>query len=146
MKCSLSICNFLEEISSFFHSIVFLYFFALIAKEGFVISPCFSLGLCIQMVYLSFSPLPLASLLFPAICKSSSDSHFAFLHFYFLGIFLTLWPILCDPNGRGPGSIPDQGTRLHIPKEFKVVIINNSTNLRKEWMNTMRVQQRVREY
>ena len=37
-------------------------------------------------VYLSFSPLPLACLLFSAICKASSDNHFAFLHFFFLGM------------------------------------------------------------
>ena len=30
-------------------SIVFLYFFALITEEGFLISPCYSLELCIQM-------------------------------------------------------------------------------------------------
>ena len=35
MKCSLGISNFLEEISSLSHSVVFLYFFALIAEEGF---------------------------------------------------------------------------------------------------------------
>ena len=49
MKCSLGISNFLEEISSLSHSIVFLYFFALIIEEGFLISPCYSLELCIQM-------------------------------------------------------------------------------------------------
>ena len=38
MKCSLGISNFLEEISSISHSIVFLYFFALITEEGFLIS------------------------------------------------------------------------------------------------------------
>ena len=38
-----------------------------------------------KWVYLSFSPLPLVSLLFSAICKASSDNHFAFLHFFFLG-------------------------------------------------------------
>ena len=53
-------------------------------------------------VYHSFSPLPLASLsflplfvsscLFTAICKSS-DSHFAFLHFFFLGMVLI--PVSC---------------------------------------------------
>ena len=48
MKCSLSISNFLEEISSVSHSIAFLYFFALITEEGFI-SPCYSLELCIQM-------------------------------------------------------------------------------------------------
>ena len=49
MKCSLGSYNFLEEISSLSHSIVFLYFFALITEEGFLISPCYSLELCIQM-------------------------------------------------------------------------------------------------
>ena len=49
MKCSLGISNFLEEISSVSHSIVFLYFFALITEEGFLISSCNSLELCIQM-------------------------------------------------------------------------------------------------
>ena len=50
MKCSLGISNFLEEMSSLSHSVVLLYFFALIAKEGFLISPCSSLELCIQML------------------------------------------------------------------------------------------------
>ena len=40
--------NFLDEISSL-HSLVFLYFFALITEEGFLNSPCYSLVLCIQM-------------------------------------------------------------------------------------------------
>ena len=38
-----------EEISSLSHFILFLYFFALITEEGFLISPCYSLELCIQM-------------------------------------------------------------------------------------------------
>ena len=46
---SLGICNFLEEISSLSHSNVFFYFFALTTEEGFLISPCYSLGLSIQM-------------------------------------------------------------------------------------------------
>ena len=88
MKYSLDISNFLEEIASLSHSVVFLYFFALIAEEGFLISPCYSLELCIQMLYLSFSPLLLVSLLFIAIYKASSDSHFAFLHFFSMGMVL----------------------------------------------------------
>ena len=55
--------NFLEEISSLFHSVVFLYFFALIAEEGFLISSCYSLELCIQML-ISFLFLLCFSLLF----------------------------------------------------------------------------------
>ena len=50
MKCSVGISNFLEEISSLSHSVVFLCFFALIAEEGFLISSCYSLELCIQML------------------------------------------------------------------------------------------------
>ena len=34
-----------------------------------------------------------ASLLFTAICKASSDSHFAFLHFFFLGWSWSLSPV-----------------------------------------------------
>ena len=48
MKISLGISNFLEEIPSF-SNYIFLYFFALITEEGFLISPCYSLELCIQM-------------------------------------------------------------------------------------------------
>ena len=49
MKYSLDIFNFLEEISSLSHSIVFLSLFALITEEGFLISPLYFLELCIQM-------------------------------------------------------------------------------------------------
>ena len=48
------VSNFLEEIFSLSLSNVFLYFFALIIEEDFLISPCYSLELCIQGLYLSF--------------------------------------------------------------------------------------------
>ena len=57
MKCSLGISNFLEEISSLSHSIVFLYFFAVITEEGFLISPCSSVELCIQLLLLDIPKL-----------------------------------------------------------------------------------------
>ena len=41
MKFSLGISDFLEEIASLSHSIVFLCFFALITEEGFFTSPCY---------------------------------------------------------------------------------------------------------
>ena len=76
---------------------------------------CFPLFLCIghwgTLSYLSllffgtlhsnghiFSPLPLASLLFSAICKASSDSHFAFLHFFFLGMVLITASCTCHES------------------------------------------------
>ena len=46
-ESSLGVSNFLEEISSLSHSVGFLYFFALITEEGILISPCYSLELCI---------------------------------------------------------------------------------------------------
>ena len=49
MKYSLNISNLLEAISSIFHSVIFLYFFALITEEVSLISPFYSLELCIQM-------------------------------------------------------------------------------------------------
>ena len=65
LKCSLCISNFLEEISSLFHSIVFLYFFALITEEDFLISSYYSLELCIQACIFPF--LLCCSLLFKSI-------------------------------------------------------------------------------
>ena len=75
----LGISNCLEDISSLSHSIVFLYFFALITEEVFLISPCILWNSAFKWVYLSSSPLLFTCLLFTAICKASSDSHFAIL-------------------------------------------------------------------
>src|SRR5574340_1110178 len=85
MKCSFVISDFLEEIPSLSHSVVFLYFFALIADEGFLISSCYSLELCIQM-FISF-------LFSFAFCFSSFHSYwyslprqpFCFFAFLFHG-------------------------------------------------------------
>ena len=49
-----------------------------------------------KWLYLSFSPLLFAFLLFTGICKASSDSHFAFFAFLFLGDgFWSLSPVQC---------------------------------------------------
>ena len=48
-----------------------------------------------KWVCLSFSPLPFTSILFSAICKASSDNHFAFLHFFFLVMVWSPPPIQC---------------------------------------------------
>ena len=93
MKCSLGISNFLEKISGLPHSFVFLYFFSLITEEGFLISPAILWNAAFKWVYLSFSRLLFTSLLFTAICKASSDSHIAFLHFFVLG--MVLFPVAC---------------------------------------------------
>ena len=96
MKCSLSISNFPEEISSFSHSLfssvslqcsltkAFLSLLVILWKSAF------------RWVYLSLCPLPLASLLFSAVCKASSDDHFALLHFFFLGVVFVTTSLQCQ--------------------------------------------------
>ena len=66
MKCFLGISNFLEEISSLSHSVVFLSFFALIAEEGFLSLLAILWNSAFRCLYLSFSPFLFASLLFTA--------------------------------------------------------------------------------
>ena len=139
MKFSLGISNFLE---SLVFPILLFYFFALITEEGFPISPCYSLELCIKMEISFLFSFAFTSLLFTAICKASSDNHFAFLHFFFLGIVLitTMCSVVVsliaqfakesacnagDPSsipglGRSPGEVkgyPLQYTGLEISLE-----------------------------
>ena len=85
IKYSLDISNFLEEISSLSHSVLFLYFFALIAEEGFLISLCCFLKLCIQMGTSFLFSFAFCFSSFTATCKASSDSHFALFAFLFHG-------------------------------------------------------------
>ena len=95
MKCSLGISNFLAEISSLSHSIVFLYFL------------CIDLwGMLSYLFLLFFGILHSDGYIFPfLLCcllllsklfyKASSDNHFAFMHFFFLGMVLILTPVQC---------------------------------------------------
>ena len=64
MKCSLGMSNFLEKISSLSHSIVFLYFFALIAEKAFLSLLAILWNSAFKWAYLSSSPLLSTSLLF----------------------------------------------------------------------------------
>ena len=57
-----------------------------------------------KWIYFSFSPLPLASLLFSAICKASSDNQLAFLHFFLQMVLITtfctvLWTSVHSSSG-----------------------------------------------
>ena len=94
MKCSFGISEFLEEIPSLSHSVLFLYVFALIAEEGFLISSCYSLELCIQMCVSFLFSSVFASLLLTAMCKASPDSHFGLWHFFSMGMVLI--PVSCS--------------------------------------------------
>ena len=96
MKCSLGIFNFLEKISSLSHSVVFLYsFFHCSLKKAFLYILAVFWNSAFRWVYLSFSPLPVTSLLFSAICKASSDNRFAFCISFSWGWFWYLPPEPC---------------------------------------------------
>ena len=49
-----------------------------------------------KWVYLSFSPLSLAFLLFSAVYKASSGNHFVILHFFSSGWFCSSPPVQCS--------------------------------------------------
>ena len=59
----------------------------------FFVFPCYSLELCVQMGISFFSSFAFHFSSFIAICKVSSDSHFAFLHLFSMGMVLI--PVSC---------------------------------------------------
>ena len=95
MKCSFGISDFLEEIPSLSHSVVFLYFFALITVKAFLSLLAILWNSAFKWVYLSFPHLPFTSFLFSAICKASSDNHLPFCICFSWGWFWLLPPIQC---------------------------------------------------
>ena len=70
MIFSLGISNFPEEVSSLSHSVIFLYFFALITEEDFLISPCYSLEFCIQMGNAAAAAAAKSLQLCPTLCDA----------------------------------------------------------------------------
>src|SRR5574337_846623 len=108
MKCSLGISDFLEEISSLSHSVVFLYFFALITEEDFLTSPCYSLELCIQIGISFLFSFAFCLSSFLSDLRPSSDNHFSFWHFFFLGIVLITASCTMSPTSihSSSGTLP----------------------------------------
>ena len=88
MKCSLGISNFLKRSLVF----PFLLFSSIslhwLLRKAFLSLLAILWNSAFKWVYFSISSLLFASFLFTAICKASSDSCFAFLHFFFLGMVL----------------------------------------------------------
>ena len=107
-EMSLPFLSFIEPIFAWNVPLV-----SLIFLKRFLVFHCFPLFLCIdpwgRLYYLSLLSfgtlnsnryifpflLCLSSLLFTAICKASSDSHFAFLHFFSWGWSWFLSPVQC---------------------------------------------------
>ena len=69
-----------------------------------------------RCLYLSFCPLLFASLLFTATCKASPDSHFAFLHFFSMGMVLI--PVSCTVSRTSlhssSGTLSIGSSHLHL--------------------------------
>ena len=104
IKCSLGISLIFLKRSLDFPILLF--------REAFFSFLAIVWNFAFKGVYLSYSPLPFASLLFTAICKASSDKHFAFLHFFFLGMVLIIasctmsWTSVHSPLGTLSDLIP----------------------------------------
>ena len=79
-----------EEISSLSHSIVFLYFLHYSFKKTFLSLLAILWNSVFSWVYLFLTCLLLPSLLSSAICKATSDNHFAFSYFFSGGWFCSL--------------------------------------------------------
>ena len=88
MKCFLGISSSVEDISRLSHSTVFLYFLHCPLKSIFLSLLSILWNSDFSWAYLALSSLPFTSLLFSAVCKASSDNHFAFLHFFCFGMVL----------------------------------------------------------
>ena len=87
MKYYLVISNFLEEDSSLSCSLSLFFFLSSISlhqslKKAFLSLLAILWNSAFKWVYLPFSLLPLAFVLFSAIYKASSDNHFVFLHLF----------------------------------------------------------------
>ena len=110
MKCSFGIFDFLEE------KVFPILLFSSISlhwslKKAFLSLLAILWNSAFRCLYLSFSPLLFASLLFTAICKASPDSHFAYLHFFSMGMVLI--PVSCTMSRtfihRSSGTLSDLG-------------------------------------
>ena len=77
-----------------------------------------------KWVYRSFSPLPFASLIFIATCKASSDNHFAFLHFFFLGMVLITASCITSQTSIHSflGTVPKRSNPLNL---FVTAFVSN---------------------
>ena len=152
MKCSLGISVFLKR------SLVFpILLFSSISlhwslRKAFLSLLAILWNSAFKWVYLSFSPLLFTSLLFIAICKPSPDNHFAFLHFFFLGMVLILTsctmsrssvhsssgtllllllslqscPTLCDPTDVSPPGSPAPGILQARTLEWVAISFSNA--------------------
>ena len=80
-----------------------------------------------KWIYLCFSPLPSASLPFIAVCKASSDNHFAYLHFFFLGMALITAPAREKPKQNGRRGKITFRIKPHTHQRVQTYLVCNRT-------------------
>ena len=80
----------------------------MIAEEGFLISPCYIWNSAFRWLYLSFSPLPYASLLFSGMCKAPQRTILPFCISFSWEWSWSLPPVQCHE----PPSIVNQALYL----------------------------------
>ena len=83
----------LEWGASLSQSVVFLYFFALIVRKAFLSLLAILWNSAFKCLYLSFSPLFFASLLFTLFVRPPQTSILLFVHFFSMGMVLI--PVSC---------------------------------------------------
>ena len=88
MKCSLGISNFVKRSLVFPILLLSSSYLYWSLRKAFLSLLAILCNSAFRWVYLSFSLLPLAFVVFSAIFKASLDNHFAFLHFFFLRMVL----------------------------------------------------------
>ena len=78
-------------------------------------------------VYLSLSSLTVAFLLFSAMCKPSSDNHFAFLHFFLLGMVLISASCTMSQTSvySSSGTFSIRSNPLNLVYHFHCIIISD---------------------
>ena len=85
-------------------------------EQGFLSLLAILWNSALKWLYLSSSPLAFTSLLFTATRKASSDSHFAFFHFFFLGMVLI--PAFCTMSWtsvhNSSGTLSIRSNPLHL--------------------------------
>ena len=81
------------------------------------------------------SPLLFAFLLLTAICKASSDSHFAFLNLFFLGMVLI--PVSCTVSQTSTlsssGTLSIRSNPLKSISHFYCIIVRDLIQVIPEW-------------
>ena len=113
---------FLKRSLVFSHSVVFLYFFALFTQKTFFALLAFLWNSTFTWVYLSLSPLPFVSL-FSAICKASSDNHFAFLRWIYHQFQvhnMMIWSLYILQNDHRLTSITICNYKFFLVRMFKI--------------------------